>query len=265
MDDNLVKTIKKYYRVWLITAKISLARVLATRTASLLFFIGKMIRFSLFIYFITIIGRSMGGALGFKSSQLLLYFIVFNFFESLGQVFFRGIYWFRQQVISGEFDFRLTKPISPLFQVLTRDTDILDIPMVLITACLALPEILSHGLSAALPLAISAIASILLTIALHILVAAFGIITTEVDNLLWTYREVSLMARFPIDLYGKVAETMLTYILPVGIMYTFPAQAILGKITNGELFGALVVAICFYVASISYWHYALKQYTSASS
>lgn len=263
--DNTMKNASKYFRVWLITAKISLSRVLATRTASFLFLMGKIIRFSLFIYFLSVVSSGIGDSIGYSGRQLFVFYLVFNFFESMGQVFFRGIYWFRQQVVSGEFDFRLTKPLSPLFQILTRDTDMLDIPILVITFIALIPELMRGGAVVVVPLLIATIASILLTIAVYTAVAAFGIITTEVDHLIWVFRDVSQMVRFPADMYGGVAKTILTYLLPVGIIYTLPAQTLMGLTSIKGALEGLVVACIFVVASMLYWRFALTRYTSGGS
>lgn len=203
--------------------------------------------------------------MGYSGRQLFIFYIVFNFFESIGQVFFRGIYWFRQQVVSGEFDFRLTKPVSPLFQVLTRDTDILDIPMIIITFLAVIPEITNGGTEKLFPLIITTIASLILTVAVYTAVAAFGIITTEVDHLIWVFRDVAQLARFPIDLYGSTAKIILTYFLPIGIIYTLPAEALMGLGTLKSALLGLLVAFLFLIASMWYWRYALTKYSSTGS
>lgn len=203
--------------------------------------------------------------MGYSGRQLFIYYSVFNFFESVGQVFFRGIYWFRQQIVSGEFDFRLTKPVSPLFQVLTRDTDILDVPMIIITFLAVIPEITNGGVEILFPLMITTIASLVLTVAVYTAVAAFGIITTEVDHLIWVFRDVAQLARFPTDLYGNTAKIIFTYLLPIGIIYTLPAEALMGLGTLKSALLGLWVAILFLVVSMWYWRYALTKYSSTGS
>src|SRR4030042_278722 len=123
---------RKYLLVWFKSASLSVQSNLQQRGGSLLFILGKIIRFSFFLILLTIIGERVSKISGYTLNQMIIFFLFFNFFDIFGQTFFRGIYWFREQVISGEFDFRLVKPMSPLFQALTRQTDILDLPIILI-------------------------------------------------------------------------------------------------------------------------------------
>lgn len=266
MGDKMSSSLKKYCRIWARTTYISLARELATLTASMLFLVGKIIRFGLFLYLLTVLEKNVSQSFGYASHQLFLFYLVFNFFDSLGQIFFRGIYWFRQQVISGEFDFRLTKPVSPLFQVLTRETDLLDIPLLVMAAVLIMRELWVGGVHINVVTLVSVtLASLLLITAVHISVAAFGLLTSEVDHLMWVYRDLSQMARFPIDVYGETVRAVLTFIFPVGIIFTVPAKAMMGLLSTQMALLSLTVSLVALGMSLGYWKAALKQYSSASS
>jgi ABC-2 type transport system permease protein len=112
---------------------------------------------------------------------------------------------------------------------------------------------------------LASIAGVILSTSIHIFVAALGVLTTEVDHTMWIYRDLSLMARFPIDIYTDFLRALLTFVLPVGIIFTFPAKAFMGILGINNLLIAIVMAGVFYYLSILFWRYSLTKYSSASS
>lgn len=256
---------RKYLAVWLTTTTLSVETALENRKAAVFFLAGKFMRFFLYLFFLYFIGSRVAVIGGYDLNQMINFYLVFNLLDLFGQIFFRGIYWFRQQIITGEFDFKLAKPVNSLFQVLTRETDILDLPLLLMVIVMLV--IINFGVpifQVGLFLVMILIGVIIIT-AVHILVASLGVITTEVDHTIMIFRDVSAMARFPVDIYAPAIRSLLTFVLPVAIAYTFPAKALMGLLTPGliifSLFGALVV----WWLSLRLWRYALTQYTSASS
>jgi len=260
-----MKNFKKYWHVWWTSAKLSLSTNLATRGASLMFILGKFLRFGFFIYFLFVLGDNIQEIAGYEISTIFTFFLVFNVFDLFGQLFFRGIYWFRQQVISGEFDFCLVKPINPLFQALTRQTDFLDMPLLIVVVIALIKQGISLNIQQAIMLILVSLSSIILITAVHTAVAALGVLTTEVDHTILIFRDLSLMARFPIDIYVDSIRAILTFVIPIGLIFTFPAKAFLGLLTlqNGLL--AIFASGLFFYLSHTFWQYALTQYSSASS
>ncbi len=263
MADNLY--MKKYFRLWTIVASLSVQANLTQRGGALLFMLGKFIRFGFFLFFIVLIGERVNQVSGYSLDQMIIFFLFFNLFDILGQLLFRGIYGFRQQVLSGEFDFRLIKPVSPLFQVLTRQTDILDTPLLIIVLLALGYYSLGQPLVNLLPFLLLTANGLLIVTAVHIFVAGLGIITTEVDHTIMIFRDFSSMARFPIDIYALPVRTFLTLVIPVAIAYTVPAQAFLGLLQPQTILFSLVIGSVFFFLSLIFWRYALTQYSSASS
>jgi ABC-2 type transport system permease protein len=73
------------------------------------------------------------------------------------------------------------------------------------------------------------------------------------------------MARFPLQIYPARLQVMLTFVLPVAFLTTFPAQALLGHGQVRTLPIALGVAAVMLWISHAFFQYALRSYGSASS
>jgi ABC-2 type transport system permease protein len=105
----------------------------------------------------------------------------------------------------------------------------------------------------------------IIALAFHILTIASGILTTEVDNAIMLYRDTTQMGRIPIDIYKEPVSWIITFVIPVGIMMTFPAKALMGLLSLQALVAAIIISSLFLLGSLKLWKYALKNYTSPSS
>jgi ABC-2 type transport system permease protein len=260
-----MNTLIKYWVIWKTTVFLSVQSTLENRLAVVFFTLGKLTRFTFFIGFIVLIGSRVPSVRGYNSEQIILFFLIFNLFDLFGQFFYRGIYFFREQVVSGELDFRLTKPINPLFQVLTRHTDILDLPLIIVVVFSLFTYNFHLSLAQFIVVSTLFLCGFLLVSAIHICIAGLGIITTEVDNTIMIYRDLSNLARFPIDIYPQFVRGFLTYIIPVAIAYTVPAKSLLGLVGPATVLISVSITLIFMFISLRFWRFALTQYSSASS
>lgn len=264
MADKL-RRLRIYWKIWWTSSQLSVQSSLENRLGVIFLLSGKFIRFIFFLVFLTIIHRQVQSIAGYSLKQMVTFFLMFNVLDLFGQLFFRGIYWFRQQVVSGEFDFRLTKPLSPLFQALTRHTDILDLPLFLVTILFLARQGIAITAPQALIFLVTLISGCIIVTAIHVAVAALGVMTTEVDHTIMIYRDLSQMARVPVDIYTDAVRVLLTFVIPIAIAYTIPAKSLLGLVTLPTVLIGIVISVASLAASLRLWRYALTQYSSASS
>lgn len=262
---------KRYFIVWLRLTHASFAQQLATKFSSLLFLIGKTARFLFFLIFLfSLVGHTSGLA-GYTKDQIAVFFFVFNIIDIASQLFLRGVYFFRQKVVTGEFDFYLVKPMHPLFRVLAGFTDFLDVISLIALLFyfwyfLSTSHVVSGLSFFSLVTFIATLAlGCVLSLAFHIVVVSLGILTTEVDHTIMIYRDLTQMARVPTDVYAAPIRIFLTYIVPVAIIFAIPSKALLGLLTPEWFALSLLIVFCSLFLSLRFWHYALSQYGSASS
>lgn len=92
-----------------------------------------------------------------------------------------------------------------------------------------------------------------------------GNISTEVDNTIMLYRDITQMGRVPVDFYTQPVRNILTFIIPVGIMMTIPAKILLGILSPWYVLLSIAISIIFVLISLWIWRQAIGLYTSASS
>lgn len=259
---------KRFVKIWFYSMMNEAQTSFASRFGVILFLIGKLMRFSFFLFFlILIIGKTQTVA-GYSLWEIIFFYATFNLLDTLPQMVLRSVYRFRSYVVNGSFDFLLIQPISPLFRTLFGNSDFLDLPMLFISigfilySSFHLANVTLLGVFLYLILLLNAL---LIALAFHILVVALGVATTEVDNTIMLYRDLSQMGRVPITIYQQGISFVLTFIVPIGIMMSFPSQALLGALSSRFLVYSLVFGASFFLLSLLAWRTALRLYSSASS
>jgi len=264
---NLTKRIGYYFKIWLMMSKNSFLVVLAQKKVLLIFLLGKILRFIFFMTFIYYLVSGANGLKGYGVNQTIFFFLTFMVIDTTTQFLFREVYRFRTLVISGDFDLVLTKPISSLFRVLMGGADVIDLftipPLYLVTIYYG--SLLTPSAYEIYLYIVLLISGFLIASSFHIIVLAIGIITLEVDHTIMIYRDVTSMARFPVDIYKQPLKGVLTYLLPIGVMITLPAKALMGFVTPFGIFVSISFGLLTLFLAIRFWNFALQKYTSASS
>lgn len=258
---------RKYFKVWKIMTIGSIQGVMSSQFGWLLFMVGKLLRFGLFLAFLFFLMSGTNKLLNYSKDEVLIFFLTFAVLGGIAQMFFREVYRFRQRVVSGDFDFDLLKPIHPLFRNLTGGFDVLDLITIPIYLYFLVITIINYGLTpeGLVIYIFLALNSLLIQTALHIFVLAFGIVTSEVDHAMMVYRDIENMGRFPINIYQQPLQGVLTFIIPIGIIFTVPALGLMGLLNWSMVIGSLVLGLFFFSLSIFSWSKAIKKYSSASS
>lgn len=259
---------RKYFKIWWISAINSFQTQLMVRWAVIFFLVAKILRFTIFTIFIVILVGKTSALAGYSLDQTIFFYLSFNLVDMLAQLLFREVYRFRPQVVSGNFDFYLIKPFSPLFRSLASGPDLIDF----ITLIPLLGAIVYFINKLQITDPVNILLYIILigigfTIALsfHILVLALAIMTTEIDHAIMVYRDIMALGRMPIDIYREPIRGFITFIIPVGIMMSFPAKSLLGLLSPISIIYAILFAIAAFIISLKLWQNSLKQYSSASS
>ncbi len=242
--------------------------VLTSRFSAFLFLIGKLLRFAFFAIFIFALFAKTQVIANYTLTQAVFFFLTFNLIDTTTQLFFREVYRFRRLVVTGDFDLVLVKPINALFRALAGGADPIDLFMLIPYTVLLVyvGRMLGHVTFVAVGLYIVLIFNALLIAAsFHILVLALAILTTEIDHTIMIYRDLTMMGRIPVDIYREPLRSIITFVIPVGVMMTFPVKVFLGLLSPIWVVWSGALGILFFVVSLRIWKYSLRQYASASS
>ncbi len=121
------------------------------------------------------------------------------------------------------------------------------------------------GLTHALLALVLLCGAVLVLYSIAILVVSIAFIAVRVDNLLYLFQSIFDVARWPSTIFRGVLSLIFTFVLPLALMTTYPALALLGKLTAGTAAGALLGTLLFAGAARAIWLASIRRYTSASS
>lgn len=263
-----MKTLGRYFYLWSRLSINSFLVALASRFSALLFLVGKILRFGFFIIFLVALFSHTQLIANYNLTQAIMFFLTFNLIDTATQLFFREVYRFRQLVVSGDFDLVLVKPMNPLFRALAGGADPLDLLMLIpyIAAIIITTTRLGNiSLTGVLLYLLLILNGFLIATGFHILVLALAVVTTEIDHAIMIYRDLTSMGRVPVDVYREPLRSIITFVIPVGIMMTFPVKALLGLVTPVFVLTSFIIGTVFLLISVRVWRYALSFYSSASS
>jgi len=266
--DKFMNVTKRYFRLWGVLTGYSFMTALASRLSAIIFLIGKALRFFFFIVFLLALFTQTQTLANYTVLQAMFFFLTFNIIDTTAQLFFREVYRFRHMVVSGDFDLILTKPASPLFRALAGGADPLDLVMLIpyIGSLVYVGSMLHIGNVGNITLyVILVVNALVIATGFHILVLSLAIMTTEIDHSVMIYRDLTSMGRIPVDIYREPLRSIITFAVPVGIMMTYPAKAIMGLLSLRLAVPAIVAGCTFLFVSLRVWRFALLQYSSASS
>ncbi len=107
--------------------------------------------------------------------------------------------------------------------------------------------------------------SALVLYSLWIIVISAAFYVVRIDNLSYLFTSIFDAARWPVSVFQGALRFVFTFIIPLALMTTFPALALLGKLGPGLALGSALGAAAFAAVARAVWTGALSRYTSASS
>jgi ABC-2 type transport system permease protein len=109
------------------------------------------------------------------------------------------------------------------------------------------------------------VGALLVLYSIAILVVSIAFFAVRVDNLLYLFQSVFDVARWPSTIFRGFLAVLFTYVLPLALMTTYPALALLGRLRLGTALGALAGTVAFAAFARAVWTLSIRKYTSASS
>ncbi|MCC6334574.1 MAG: ABC-2 family transporter protein [Myxococcales bacterium] len=172
-----------------------------------------------------------------------------------------------EHIRKGTLDFVLLKPADAQFLVSTarfhvwRVFSLLNAGVILGLAFHRVgrpPSLL--GVAMALVLLVAAT---LLLYSLWILIVSAAFFVVKVDNLTYLFSSIFDAARWPSAVFRGALRFVFTFVIPLAVMTTFPAEALLGRLEPQTLAGAVLGACAFAGLARLVWLKSIGHYTSA--
>jgi ABC-2 type transport system permease protein len=167
----------------------------------------------------------------------------------------------------GTLDFVLLKPADAQFLVSTsrfylwRAFSVLSALGILIFAFDRLGRAPSAG-GVAMALVLLGTATLLLY-SLWILIVSAAFFVVKVDNLTYLFSSIFDAARWPATVFRGGLRFVFTFVVPLAVMTTFPAEALLGRLPFSSLLATVAGTAVFAALARLVWRRSISHYTSA--
>jgi len=174
-----------------------------------------------------------------------------------------------EHIRKGTLDFVLLKPADAQFLVSTtkfapwRIADAIAGVVIFVIAFHRLGRAPSAGAVGAAVLLLGCAALTLYSLWILVISAAFFVV--KIDNLSFLFVSIFDAARWPVDVFRGMLRAFFTVVVPLAVMTTFPARALLGTLSPLHALLALCGAVAFALFARLVWSRSIGHYTSASS
>jgi ABC-2 type transport system permease protein len=174
-----------------------------------------------------------------------------------------------EHIRKGTLDFVLMKPADAQFLVSTSKFE----PWKIVDLFAGLGIVVwAFILMGRGPSAIGVIVAIVLLIvaiavlySLWILAVAVAFWVVRLDNLSYFFNSLLDFGRWPVGIFRGFVRIFFTVVIPLALMTTYPAEALLGRLALRTASLALLGSVAFVLVGRLVWTRALGRYTSASS
>lgn len=174
-----------------------------------------------------------------------------------------------EQIRDGTFDFVLTKPINAQFISSLRNIIVWRLVDVIIGIGLiiyALGQLHVTPTFDQVLFFIGMLASgIIIVYSIWLVMVSLAFWFVKIDNITELFYAFYEAGRYPVTIYRGLVRVLLTYVVPIAFVTTFPASALLGRLDQSTTFVGLGFAIGLFILSNRFWNFALRYYSSASS
>jgi ABC-2 type transport system permease protein len=172
-----------------------------------------------------------------------------------------------EHIRKGTLDFILLKPADAQFLVSTARFELFRFINVagglalLVWALRAIGRVPSFGAVVGTALLLGGAVAILY--AMWILIVCLAFVVVKVDNLSFLFASIYDAARWPSSVFRGFWAIVFTFVVPLTLMTTFPARAILGTLDPRSAVGALAASVVALVVARAVWVRSIARYTSA--
>jgi ABC-2 type transport system permease protein len=260
---------KRYARIYRVFFRTALNRELEFRVNFLMKLVMSGAWVFFFVVMLLVIFARTDTIAGWNRNQAMLLAATIFFIESILRGCFMSLHEIPTMVRLGTLDFVLTKPIDHQFWVSTRKFQFEQLGLMVVGIGMIVTALVLEG---SRPGALDILGYVVLVVCAVILFYSFslflmsmGIFFVRVENL-WVLGESVLdVARFPTDIYSMGMQRFFLFGLPLAFVATVPARQMLRGFDPWMVLGGIAWASVFFVGARSFWKFASKHYSSASS
>jgi len=223
-----------------------------------------------FIAFFNIVFAQVKEINGWSQFQVLLVLGVGTLIGGIGSItFFSFMYDHPREIRSGNFDFKLAKPMDVHFQAAFASVDMDDlivIPNSIVLIVYSLNKLPVQNLPInVLGFLILLSCSMVILFSILTLLLSLSFRHVRVDSLMDFYWSLVNTTKNPVKAYKTTSVVLTAMFIPIIMISSVPAEVLFGKFDWPWICGSVIAAVALFLFSRWKWQNALADYSSASS
>ena len=260
----------RYIRLYKEFFKQSLMKLMAYRLNFFIIFITNFTYFTVQIIFLQVIFSKVDSLAGWTKYEMIFYIGTFNIIDSL---FIFGPYFnllsLPELIRRGMLDYYITKPVNSQFIISLKNVEIGSLISVIGGISITLYALVEGDMTLTfgrvILYVIAIFHSLLVEYAVYLMLTCLSFWTVKTDFVEKIHGIICYFSNRPLDIYKGVIRFVLCYILPYGFAMTVASKSAVKNITLSEYVTFLLLSWCFLGASLLFWRFSLRRYSSASS
>lgn len=262
----------KYIKLYFTYAKLSLMSKLVYKTNVIIGIIAFLFTEAASLFTLYILVNSVPNIDGYSIYHIGLLFGITNMAVGIDHLLTDRLwtvaYW---EVKMGKLDHMFLRPIPVLFQVIASEIQLealgeLIVATALICLCGSQLNIIG-GIGAILTVVLGILCAAIIISSFKILVASLAFKFKRSGPLLQFIYNFSGYTKYPMKIYPKIIQAILTFIIPLGLCLFFPFENLFGEVHNTLLLCLTMLGftIIFATICITCWNKLVKKYESTGT
>lgn len=262
-----MKSVRHYLDVTFYNIRLALMTILEYPGDFLGWLLSNPIQFVVGFATIRFVVQEFGTINGWDQGQLAFLYGISVISHAFSMMLFVQGWFMGYYVVEGEFDRYMLRPLSVLYQFFFTNFNIFGITDLIPGIC-----VFAYGcMQVHFAWNISRVAAVLLLIAgatmirggIYIFMGTFSFWTKSVNDFAgFTQEFFDKTTMYPLTMYPKAMQFVLTYLIPIGWISFYPAEGLLKGINTGVIFTFFIGVVVLAFAGI-FFQYGLTRYESA--
>jgi ABC-2 type transport system permease protein len=229
-----------------------------------LLFQGMNLFFILVVFLHT---KSLGG---WSESQILFIYGYFMIPYGIFNCFFNMWGFAEKYIIKGEMDRVLTRPAHNLVQLILENMDPPSLVGSLAGAIImgfawAQLDLAFHFMDIVM-LVLFILGSVLIYAGVYMVLTAISFFVDAPTGILPLVWNLQNYGRYPVKIYNKAIQIVLTWVLPFAFVGFYPAAYFLDAANWSQMaYLTPLVGLVFFIGALLFWNYGVKRYRGAGS
>ena len=262
---------RRYFRLHRIFVAQYLKKLMEYKVDFMLGAVGILLTQVMQIAFLGIIFSQIPALIGWSFEEILFIYGFSLIAKSMDHLFTDNLWMVGYRIVrKGDFDKYLTRPINTLYHVIAENFCVDAFGEVLTCILLlgyAIPKLNMPFYWYMIPLVLVVVVfATLIYTSLKIMTAAIAFWTKASGHIIHMLYMTNDFSKYPVSIYNKAVQTIITYVIPFAFTAYFPASYFLtGENMLFCIGGTVIAGSVLFALAVFVWSRGLRAYESAGS